>query len=77
MTDTERTELDTWLNAIKEKQPAGTMAMVVYVRDGNVTLWDQGIKEFPTLDILAARDMIDALLDDTLARNIEQNESGE
>ena len=57
MTKQERAELDAWLAAIHDTQPAGTMAMVEYVRDGAVTP-QAYIKDFPVVEIPTALEHI-------------------
>jgi hypothetical protein len=38
MTDTERTAIDAWFSAVQAAQPQNTLALLVYVCDGQVFL---------------------------------------
>jgi hypothetical protein len=65
MTQQEQMELDTWLASVREKQPAGTLFVFAYVRDGN---WNvpgpPDAKAFPTADIPKVRAAFDTVMDE-------------
>jgi hypothetical protein len=68
MTDQEQQQIDTWLDASREQQPAtGTMALLIYVRDGKVVL-ESTTRSFPNADLLAANELIDEYIDGVLTR---------
>ena len=51
MTEPEQQEIDRWFDAVQKDQPTGTIAALVYVRDGQVYLGRGDVslecKEFP------------------------------
>ena len=68
MTEPEQQEIDAWFAAVQKAQPPGTLAALVYVRDGTVNL-DRGdvpleIKEFPADDLEVAGELITAAVED-------------
>ena len=63
MTEPEQQEIDRWFDAVQKDQPIGTIAALVYVRDGQVYLGRGDVslecKEFP-----AANAIVEAALGD-------------
>ena len=63
MTEPEQQEIDAWFDAVQKDQPTGTIAALIYVRDGQVYLGRGDVslecKEFP-----AANASLDAALGD-------------
>ena len=76
MTPQEQSEINEWLGSNQEKQPSHrTMTLMLYVRDGAITLQHE-MKDFPTADIPAARDLIDAMLESAIDRAARMPEAG-
>jgi hypothetical protein len=67
MTLEEQTAIDQWFTACQQAQPPGTLALLVYVRDGQVFLGREDcqveMKDFPLADLPQVADLIGNALD--------------
>ncbi len=68
MTEEEQKAIAAWHAAVQTDQPDGTLAMLVHVRDGQVTL-QHFIQAFPTIDLPTAKALIADFLDGIYARD--------
>ena len=79
MTEKEQAEIDRWFDAVQKDQPTGTIAALIYVRDGQVYLGRGDVslecKEFPAAgasleaaigDLETAADLIYAAFEEAI-----------
>jgi hypothetical protein len=67
VTDQERAAINSWFNAVQAAQPPGTLALLVYVRDGQVILGRGEVpielRDFPLEDLPQVSELVSEALE--------------